>query len=158
MKPCCCDLGQRLDQLPADHVAAADELAIGGIGQLEHVVRSAQHGHEARRLLELLFQRSRMVAQPLARQMLLGHIGADHQHAADAALFVDRAVAIGPPHVLAPAVAVDRHQRFLVPGGALAGHHQSICGPMMSQMSAQRLAAAHARAPRGCISGPIVWL
>ena len=64
--------------------------------------------------------------QRLAGQVLLGHVVADHQHAADAAgrLVVDRAVAVSPPHILAPAVAGDRHQLVLVPGRAPPRHDQ----------------------------------
>jgi len=46
-----CQLRQRFSHGFAQHVPA-DERDIGGVGQLEHVVGSAQQGHEARRLLE----------------------------------------------------------------------------------------------------------
>ena len=52
-----------------------------------------------------------------------GHVPADHQHAADAVIFVDRAVAVGPVDLLQPAVTRHRHQLVLVPGGAAAAHH-----------------------------------
>src|ERR1700716_3462019 len=54
--------------------------------------------------------------------MLRGYVVAAHEHAADAALDVDRSIAVGPPHILAPAVARDRHQTVLVPCRSFAGH------------------------------------
>ena len=65
-------------------------------------------------------------AELARRQDLLRRLGADDQHAADAArrgLVVDRAVAVGPVDVFDAAVARDRHQLVDVPGGAAAGHH-----------------------------------
>ncbi len=58
-------------------------------------------------------------------QHSLGGLGADDKDAADAVgcrLVVDRAVAVGPVDVLAPAMPGDRHQRVFVPGGAAASH------------------------------------
>ena len=61
------NLRQRVGDRAADDVAVPDELVEGGIGQLEDVVRSAQHGHEAGGVLEEL-------AQPLGalRQLPVG--------------------------------------------------------------------------------------
>ena len=56
-----------------------------------------------------------------------GDVGANDQHSADATglrFIVDRRVAVGPPDVLALAVARDRHQRLVVPCRAFAGHHE----------------------------------
>jgi hypothetical protein len=36
----------------------ADQLQVGVVGQLEHVLRPAQHGHDAGRLLEQARKRS----------------------------------------------------------------------------------------------------
>src|SRR3977135_4542975 len=55
--------------------------------------------------------------------MVLGHIAANHKHAADAVVFVSRAVAIGPVDLLQPAVTRDRNELVLMPGRASAAHH-----------------------------------
>ncbi len=62
-------------------------------------------------------------AQHAGREIVVGHVAANHQHAADAVIFVDRAEAVGPVHLLEPAMARHRHQLVLVPGGGAAAHH-----------------------------------
>src|ERR1041385_2094753 len=54
--------------------------------------------------------------------MLLGDVAAYDQHAADAVILVDRAVAIGPPDLLEPAMPRHRHELLLMPGGTPAAH------------------------------------
>lgn len=54
--------------------------------------------------------------------MLLGHVVADHKHAANLVLDIDGTKPIGPPYVLAPTVARYRHELVDVPSGAVAGH------------------------------------
>ena len=56
-------------------------------------------------------------------EILPGDVAANHQHAADAIAFVDRAVAVGPVDLLQPAVTRHRHELVLVPGRAAAAHH-----------------------------------
>src|ERR1700722_1296776 len=103
----------------------AHELHIGWICELDFVFRSAQHRDEARRLFE---QSSKTVAlrnQLLAGAHLLCRFGADHQYAAypmRGRLVVNRAVAIGPIYVVAPAMTGDRHKLVLVPSRAAPLH------------------------------------
>jgi hypothetical protein len=56
-------------------------------------------------------------------QMVLGHVAANHEHAADAVVFVDRTVAVGPVNLLQPAVTRHRNELVLVPRRAAAAHH-----------------------------------
>ncbi|EDP65742.1 hypothetical protein BAL199_02919 [alpha proteobacterium BAL199] len=59
--------------------------------------------------------------------MLVGHVIADDQHTSHPArlgFIVDRAVAVGPPDVLTPAMAGDRNKLVLVPSRPLAGHDE----------------------------------
>jgi hypothetical protein len=53
----------------------------------------------------------------------LVHVAANHENAADAVCFIDRAVAVGPVDLFEPAVTRDRDQLILMPGGAAAAHH-----------------------------------
>ena len=55
---------ERLADGLALHFAIADELEIGRIGQLEHMVGIAQHRHHARRLREQLLQ-ALVLLQPM---------------------------------------------------------------------------------------------
>jgi hypothetical protein len=55
-------------------------------------------------------------------QIVAGHVAADHEHAADAVVFVDRTVTVGPVDLLQPAVTRHRNQLVLMPGGAAAAH------------------------------------
>src|SRR6266436_2243965 len=55
--------------------------------------------------------------------MLLGHVAAHHEHAADAIVFVDRAEPVGPVDLLELAVARDRNELVLMPRRAPATHH-----------------------------------
>ncbi|MCS0591335.1 hypothetical protein NX782_19275 [Massilia norwichensis] len=48
------EFGQHLTQGLADRIAAADQVAIGRVGEFEAVLRAAQQGHEAGRVLEQL--------------------------------------------------------------------------------------------------------
>ena len=64
------------------------------------------------------------LSQLLCQGVLVGHIVADHEHAADLALDVDRTIPIGPPHILTPTVARNRHKLIDVPSGAFAGHDE----------------------------------
>ena len=81
--------------------------------------------------------------------MVLRDVVADDEHAADAVglrVIVDRAEAVGPPNVLAPAMAGHRYELVLVPGGTLPGHHQldlraddvPDLGPALAATLAQR--------------------
>src|SRR4051812_129847 len=90
------------------------------------------------------------LAQRRGGDMLAGDVAAHHQHAADTVVLVDRAVAIGPPDLLEPAVARHRHQLVLVPGRAAAAHHllnlRADNGPDFFPAFAARL-AQRARVP-----------
>src|SRR5258708_38218524 len=55
--------------------------------------------------------------------MLLGHVAANHEHAADAIVFVDRAETVGPVDLLELAVTRDRNELVLMPRRAPAAHH-----------------------------------
>src|SRR3954467_4755732 len=55
--------------------------------------------------------------------MLLRHVAANDEHAANAIIFVDRAKTVGPVDLLEPAVSRDRNQLVLVPRRATAAHH-----------------------------------
>ena len=74
---------------------------------------------------ELLHARQFGLALPQrgGGEIILGHVAANHQHAADAVVLVDRAVAVGPVDLLQPAVARHRNELVLVPGRAAAAHH-----------------------------------
>ena len=62
-------------------------------------------------------------AQRDGGEIILGDVAADHEHAADAVVFVDRAVAVGPVDLLQPAVTRHRNELVLMPGRAAAAHH-----------------------------------
>src|SRR5712675_415311 len=62
-------------------------------------------------------------AQPDGSKMLLGHVAANHEHAADAIVFVDRAETVGPVDLLELAVTRDRNELVLMPRRAPAAHH-----------------------------------
>ena len=74
---------------------------------------------------DLLHPRQFGLAFPQRRggEIILGHVAADHQHAADAVILVDRAVAVGPVDLLQPAVPRHRNELVLMPGRAAAAHH-----------------------------------
>ena len=52
-----------------------------------------------------------------------GYVAANDEHASNAVVFIDRTVTVGPVNLLQPAVARDRDQLVLVPGGAAATHY-----------------------------------
>ena len=58
----------------------------------------------------------------------VSHIVADHEHAADLALDINGTKPIGPPYILTPTVAGDRHELIDVPGGTFAGHNEFNLG------------------------------
>ena len=62
-------------------------------------------------------------AQRLGGEIFPGDVAANHQHAADAIVLVDRTIAVGPPDLFEPAVARHRNELVLVPGRAAAAHH-----------------------------------
>jgi hypothetical protein len=62
-------------------------------------------------------------AQRDGSKMLLGHVAANDQHAADAIIFVDRAKTVGPVDLLQLAVTRDRNELVLMPRRAPAAHH-----------------------------------
>ena len=94
------DFRQRVEHGPADHVAVTNQPVERGIGELEHVLGSAQHDHEARRLFEQLAElpAARLelavgrldrlaidalgVAQRLARTLAVDEIARAHQQLA----------------------------------------------------------------------------
>ncbi len=99
----------------------------GMVGLDEQVVDRApmgvvDHLDQAEAIVHGLDQRVIRLFQPLPQQVVGGDIVADHQHAMDAGLDLDRAVAIGPPHVFAAAVAGQRDQAVLVPGTGSVAH------------------------------------
>src|ERR1700688_3319162 len=55
--------------------------------------------------------------------MVLGHVAANDEHAADAIIFVDRAKAVGPVDLLELAVTGDRNELVLMPRRTCAAHH-----------------------------------
>src|SRR6476661_3298287 len=62
-------------------------------------------------------------AQPDRSKILLGHVAANHEHAADAVVFIDRTEAVGPVDLLELAVARDRNELILMPRRPAAAHH-----------------------------------
>ena len=89
---------------------------------------------------------------PALRKHRLRRLGANDEYAADAVrclLIVDRAVAVGPVNVVEPAAARDRHELILVPGCTPPDITWSICGPIMSHISAQTSRAGLPSEP-GC--------
>ena len=80
---------------------------------------------EAADAADLLHARQFGLALPQCRggEIVLGDVAANHQHAADAIVFVDRAVAVGPVDLLQPAVTRHRNELVLMPGRAAAAHH-----------------------------------
>ncbi|MNY22883.1 hypothetical protein D3C86_1565240 [compost metagenome] len=68
----------------SDHVAMADQLTIGAVVQLDHVLRAVQHGDEARRLHEHVQQLSPLRLQPPI--VRLNAHGATEHAAADQAV------------------------------------------------------------------------
>ncbi len=80
---------------------------------------------EAADLANLLHTRQFGLAFPQfgGGEIILGHIAAYHQHAADAVTFVDRAVAIGPVDLREPAVTGYRNELILKPGRAATAYH-----------------------------------
>src|SRR5260370_3959433 len=63
------------------------------------------------------------LAKGSGSKIVLGHVAANHEHAADAVVFVDRAVAVGPVDLLEPAVTRHRNELLLMPRRASAAHH-----------------------------------
>src|ERR1700739_4801983 len=55
--------------------------------------------------------------------MIVGDVAANHEHAADAVIFIDRTEAVGPVDLLQPAVAGDRYELVLMPRRTAAAHH-----------------------------------
>src|SRR6266478_121775 len=82
--------------------------------------------------------------------MLLGHIAADHEHAADAIIFIDRTETVGPVDLLELAVTRDRNELVLMPRRAPAAHHlldlRTDCvpdfGPALASTLAKRARVA----------------
>jgi len=64
------------------------------------------------------------LSQLLCQGVLVGHVVADHEHAADLTLDVDRTIPVGPPHILTPTVARYGDKLIDVPRGAFAGHDE----------------------------------
>ena len=148
---------QRLAKALAEHVAAADELEVVRIRELEHVPRAAQDRDESGGLLEQRAPPRLRGLEALLREHLLGGFRAHHEHAADAVRrgrLVDRAVAVRPVDVLAFAVARDRHELVLVPRVAAARHHLLDLRPDDVPDLGPALAAGWPTA-LGCRSGPI---
>ncbi|ACG78003.1 conserved hypothetical protein [Phenylobacterium zucineum HLK1] len=124
------DLGQGLASRHSDHVAVPDELAVGGVGQAEDVVRPIQHGHEARRLLEqrkqplALFavallargERFHRLAQAVLGQHPAGGLDAGAEHAPHRAGLVGQGtVGEGEEGRLGIAVALHQEGQVLLP-------------------------------------------
>ena len=55
--------------------------------------------------------------------MLVGHVAANDEHAADAIIFIDRAETVGPIDLLELAVSRNRNELVLMPRRAPAAHH-----------------------------------
>ena len=118
-------LGHAVLHRAARHGALARQLGIAAVAVAVAVFGALQHADEARCLVEQRHP-ALLVRQALGGQHLLGGLGAQHQHAADAArrrVVVHRAVAVGPVDAVQPAVAGDGDQLVLMPGGGAAGHH-----------------------------------
>src|SRR3954451_11324547 len=57
------------------------------------------------------------------REIVLCHVTANHEHAADTIILIDRAIAVGPVNLLQSAIARHRNELVLVPGRAATAHH-----------------------------------
>ena len=112
------DLGQRLARRLADQLAAADQLQVGLVGDLEHVIRAAQHGEDAGRLLEQAHQALVLLFAVAFRQHFAGHLDAGAIHAGHGAVLVaHRRVREAEPGVLVVAVAVHAQRQPVHVGG-----------------------------------------
>ena len=110
----------------------ADELIVGVVRQLEHVARTAQHREkggcepedvsESRALyLELRDERLHLHVAEHALRRFLTH----HERPGDGAVVIaHRAVAVCPPDILEPAIALDGQVLVLMPCRALASHDE----------------------------------
>ena len=102
--------------------------------------------------------------QRLGGDDIPGYVLTNHQHAADAVIFVDRAVAVGPVDLLEFAVTRHRHQLFFMPGGAAAAHHlfdlRTDDGPDLGPAFPAALAerARVALGPHGLAIGVVIEL
>src|SRR5882672_5741213 len=74
---------------------------------------------------DLLHPREFGLALPQCHRskIVLGHVTAHDKDTANAAIVVDRTIAIGPVDLLQPAVTRDRNELVLMPGRASAAHH-----------------------------------
>src|SRR5437763_12993966 len=63
------------------------------------------------------------LAQRGRGDIVLGHVTANHEHAADAIAVIDRAIAVRPIDLLESAVARDRNELIFMPGRAATAHH-----------------------------------
>jgi len=115
---------------------------------------------------DLLHPRQLSLALPQLRggDNIPGHVLANHQHAANAVLFVDRTVAVGPVDLLEFALTRDGHQLFFMPGGAAAADHLldlgADNGPDFGPAFAAALAkrAGVALRPHGLAIGVVIKL
>jgi hypothetical protein len=58
----------------------------------------------------------------LRQNVLFSDVVADNEHAADLSSFVNRAIPVSPPYILAPTVTRYRHKLVHVPCGTFAIH------------------------------------
>ena len=86
---------------------------------------SAQIDLETADSTELLHARQLRLAfaQRGRGDIVLGHVTANHEHAADATAVIDRAIAVRPIDLLESAVARDRNELIFMPGRAATAHH-----------------------------------
>ncbi len=116
------DFRQGFGQGLADNVAIADQVEIGCIGVFEDVVRSAQNGHEGRRLVEQLHQAFALRLEFALPQHLCGRLDHRIHHAADTpGLVADRRIAEGEIGLFGLAVAAQRDEIVFEEAG-LARH------------------------------------
>ena len=109
------DIRQRLADRPADHVAMVDQLAVGGVGDGEDMVRAFQPGHEGGGVLEHLPQPLALRRGVAARQHALGGLDDDGDHAARPAFLGDhRRIEEVHPAALGRAAAVQDQLAVLV--------------------------------------------
>nr|WP_106757496.1 hypothetical protein [Massilia glaciei] len=145
------DLGvvyARRHQAPAQGLERdlGDLVRVGQAAQLVgHVELRGEVAFSLLALADLLRQAPVQIDQLDPRFVLLGHVVAHDKHPAHAAGVLDRAVAVGPPHVRARAVPGHRHQLVDVPGRAPPLHDRldlraddgpdlaPACAPALSQ-------------------------
>ncbi len=96
------------------------------VEEVHDMLRPARNNDECGRLLEEAALPKQLLLSLLLGEHRCRSLRANHEHPADATrsrTVIDGPIAVGPIHVLPPAIASDGNERILVPGRSPAGHH-----------------------------------